>query len=315
MANWRQEEAMASTLVSLSNELAGIVQAVGPQVVSIKARRHYPSSGVLWGKDTVVTVDHAIQRDEDITVSLADGKSVAAMLVGRDAGTDLAVLKLQTSEAAAAQAQLSKAGGTKPGELALVIGRSPDSGANASLGIISATSGTWRTWRGGQLDAYIRLDAKLFPQSSGGAVVNVRGELIGIATSALSRIAGVAIPFSTAANVAEKLLQRGFVPRGYFGIGVQPVPFSDDLRKKLAITNRSGLIVLTVESGGPADKAGLLIGDVVTSIGDTAIEDADDLQRFSDSGVVGSAVNINYIRGGALKQSPLTVGERPGKRS
>jgi S1-C subfamily serine protease len=313
MANLVQEESMESTLVNLSNELAGIVDAVGPYVVSVKARRHYPSSGILWSKDTVVTVDHAIQRDEDITITLADGKSVPATLVGRDPGTDLAVLKLQAP--AAAYAQLTKATNVKPGELALVIGRSPDSGANASLGIVSATSGAWRTWRGGQLDAYIRLDAKLFPQSSGGAVVNVRGELIGIATSALSRIAGVAIPISTVANVTEKLLQRGFVPRGYFGIGVQPVPFSDDLRKKLGIANRSGLIVLTVEQGGPADKAGLLIGDVVTSIGDTAIEDADDLQRFSDSGVVGSAVNINYVRGGASKQSPLTVGERPGKRS
>lgn len=306
---------MESTLVNLSNELAGVVEAVGAHVVSVKARRHYPSSGILWSKDTVVTVDHAIQRDGDITVALADGKSVAAMLVGRDSGTDLAVLKLQAPGDAATQAQLPKAASVKPGELALVVGRSPDSGANASLGIVSATSGAWRTWRGGQLDAYIRLDAKLFPQSSGGAVVNTKGQLIGVATSALSRIAGVAIPISTVADVAEKLLQRGFVPRGYFGIGVQPVPFSDDLRKKLAIANRSGLMVLTVEPSGPADKAGLLIGDAVTGIGDTTIEDADDLQRFSDSGVVGTSVNINYVRGGALKQSQLTVGERPGKRS
>ncbi|HEY6467633.1 MAG TPA: trypsin-like peptidase domain-containing protein [Candidatus Acidoferrales bacterium] len=304
---------MESTLVNLSNELASIVDVIGPHVVSVKARRHYPSNGILWAKDTVVTVDHAIQRDEDIAVVLADGKSTPATLVGRDPSTDLAVLKLQT--AAAPQVQLTKAASVKPGELALVIGRSPDSGANASLGIISATSGAWRTWRGGQLDAYIRLDAKLFPQSSGGAVISVRGELIGIATSALSRIAGVAIPISTVANVAEKVLERGFVPRGYFGIGVQPVPFSDALRKKLSMANRSGLIVLTVEPGGPADKAGLLIGDVVTSIAETAIEDADDLQRFSDSGVVGTAVNINYVRGGALKQSPLTVEERPAKRS
>jgi S1-C subfamily serine protease len=304
---------MASTLIDLSNELAAIVDSVAPHIVSVRARRHYPSSGVLLGKDAIVTADHTIHRDEDITVTLPDGKGVAATLVGRDPGTDLAVLKLQT--AASPSAQLPRAAAVKPGELALVIGRSPDSGANASLGVVSAVSGAWRTWRGGQLDAYIRLDAKLFPQSSGGAVVNARAELIGIATSALSRIAGVAIPISTVAAVTEKILQRGFVPRGYFGIGVQQVPLSDDLRKSLSIANRGGLIVLSVEPGGPADKAGLLIGDVVTSIGDARIESAEDLQSFSDSGVVGTAVNINYIRGGAMKQSPLTVGERPGKRS
>ncbi|HKQ86781.1 MAG TPA: trypsin-like peptidase domain-containing protein [Candidatus Acidoferrales bacterium] len=304
---------MASTLISLSNELATIVDTVAPHIVSIRARRHYPSSGVFWGKDAIVTADHTIHRDEDISVTLADGKSVAATLVGRDPGTDLAVLKLQS--AALASAQLPRASAVRAGELALVVGRSPDSGANASLGIVSAMSGAWRTWRGGQLDGYIRLDAKLFPQSSGGAVLSARGELVGIATSALSRIAGVAIPVSTVADVAEKLLQRGFVPRGYFGIGVQQVPFSDDLRKSLSIANRGGLIVLSVEPGGPADKAGLLIGDVVTSIGDARIESAEDLQNFSDSGVVGSTLNINYIRGGAMKQSPLTVGEPPGKRS
>jgi S1-C subfamily serine protease len=304
---------MASTLINLSNELAAIVDVVAPHIVSVRARRHYPSSGVLLSKDAIVTADHTIHRDEDIIVTLPGGTSAAATLVGRDPGTDLAVLKLQTP--ASPSTQPARAATVKAGELALVIGRSPDSGANASLGIVSAMSGAWRTWRGGQLDAYIRLDARLFPQSSGGAVVNTRGELIGIATSALSRIAGVAIPISTVAGVSEKILQRGFVPRGYFGIGVQQVPFSDDLRKGVSILNRGGLIILSVEPGGPADKAGLLIGDVVTSIGDARIESAEELQNFSDSGVVGTTVNINYVRGGAMKQSPLTVGERPGKRS
>ncbi|HEV3220076.1 MAG TPA: trypsin-like peptidase domain-containing protein [Candidatus Acidoferrales bacterium] len=304
---------MESTLVNLSNELAGIVRAVDPHIVSVRARRHYPSSGVLWSPNVVVTADHTIQREEDITVTLADGKTVGATLAGRDSGTDLAVLKVEAPGSSAVQ--FGRAESLKAGELALVVGRSPDSGVNASLGIISANAGPWRTWRGGQLDAYIRLDAKLFPQSSGGAVVNVRGEIIGIATSALSRIAGVAIPASTVASVTEKLLQKGFMPRGYFGIGVQPVPFSDELRKKLSIPNRSGLIVLTVEPGGPADKAGILIGDIVTGIGDTLIEETDDLQKFSDSGVIGTPVKMNYIRGGALKDSALTVGERARRRN
>ncbi len=304
---------MGNTLVNLSNELAGIVQTVSPHIVSVKARRHYPSSGVRWSKDVIVTADHTIHRDEDITVTLGDGETAAATLVGRDPGTDLAVLKLPPHTSSAAE--LGRTGDVHPGELALVLGCSPNSGVNASLGIISAVSGPWRTWRGGQLDAYVRLDATLFPQSSGGAVVNTRGELIGIASSALSRIAGLAIPVSTVKRVTEKVLERGFVPRGYLGIGVQPVPFSDDLRKQLSIANKSGLIVLTVEPGGPADKAGILIGDIVTGIGDVEVERAEDLQKFSDSGVIGKAAKIKFVRGGALKESTLTVGERPGRRS
>ncbi len=303
---------MQSTLVDLSNDLAGIVKSIEPHIVSVRARRHYPSSGIRWSPDVVVTADHTVQRDEELTVTLADGSTVAAALAGRDPGSDLAVLKLQSPPSM--PNPLAPAQAPKPGELALVIGRSPDSGVNASLGIISAVSGAWRTWRGSQLDAYIRLDAKLFPQSSGGAVVNVRGELIGLATSALSRIAGVAIPVSTVAAVTEKLLQKGFVPRGYLGIAVQPVLLPEALRKNLSLPNRSGLIILTVEPGGPADKAGLLVGDVVTRVGDATIEHTDDLQEFSDSGVIGASVNIHYIRGGLLKQSPVTVGERPGKR-
>jgi len=304
---------MESTLINLSTELAEIVRTLDLHIVSVRARRHYPSSGVRWSPGVVVTSDHAIQREEDITITMADGKTVGATLVGRDPGTDLAILKMQSSGSSANQ--IGRAEGVKAGELTLVVGRSPDSGVNASLGIVSATSGPWRTWRGGQLDAYIRLDAKLFPQSSGGAVVNVRGEIIGIATSALSRIAGVAIPVSTVQSVAEKLLQRGFVPRGYLGIAVQQVGFSEELRKKLSVPNRSGLIVLSVEPGGPADKAGILIGDIVTSIGDALIEQTDDLQTYSDSGVIGKSVKINYVRGGVLSHSALTVGERPGRRS
>jgi S1-C subfamily serine protease len=303
---------MENALISLSNELAGVVQAVSPHIVSVKARRHYPSSGVRWGTDVIVTADHAIHRDEDIAVTLADGRTVAGTLAGRDPGTDLAVLKLETGSS---WAQIGRAADVRVGELALVVGRSPDSGVNASLGIVSARSGPWRTWRGGQLDAYLRLDAKLFPQSSGGAVVNVRGQLIGIATSALSRIAGLAIPVSTVKPVTEKLLERGFVPRGYLGIAVQPVALAEDLRKKLSIPNQAGLIVLSVEEGGPADKAGLLVGDILIGIDARQIERTGDLQEFSDSGVVGKAAAIHSIRGGALKESTVTIGERAGRQS
>lgn len=303
---------MEKSLAGVSNELAEIVRDAEAHVVSVRARRHYPASGVRWGGDVIVTCDHAIQNEDEIAVTLADGKSASAKLVGRDRGTDLAVLKIESRGTSAES--IGRASEVRAGELALVVGRSPDSGVNASLGIVSAASGPWRTWRGGQLGAYIRLDAKLFPQSSGGAVVDMRGELIGIATPALSRIAGIAIPFATVQSVTEKLLQRGFVPRGFLGIGAQPVPLSEELRKKLSVPNRAGLIVLAVEPGGPADKAGVLIGDVLTSIGDKMIEDSDGLQSHLDSGLIGKPVGIGYVRGGALSHSTVMVGERSGRR-
>jgi S1-C subfamily serine protease len=302
---------MESILIGLSNELAAIVQDLNQYVVSVAARRHYPSSGLRWAGDTIVTASHTIERDEDITVSLAGGP-VEASLIGRDPGTDLAVLRVKEAGPSAADRIASDP--VKAGELALVIGRSPHSGVNASLGIISATSGPWRTWRGGQLDAYIRLDARMFPQSSGGAVVNGRGQIIGIATAALTRIAGLAIPVSTINSVTEALLARGFLPRGYLGIGVQPVPLTEGLRQKLSVSNRSGLIVLTVESNGPGDHGGILPGDIVLGANDRAIEQTEDLQAFSQSAVIGTSAKIKFIRGGALNETTVTVGERPRRR-
>jgi S1-C subfamily serine protease len=298
---------MESTLKSISNELAGIVQSLDPYIVSVRANRRYPSSGFRWNPEITVTADHTVQREEDISVTFAGGKTVAATLVGRDPGTDLAVLRAEGSVPLGAQLGSTEA--SRTGELAVVVGRSPDSGPNASLGILSAVSGPWRTWRGGNLDAYIRVDAKLFPQSSGGAVVNVKGELIGIATSALSRIGGLAIPVATVRRVTDKLLERGFVPRGYLGVGIQSVPLSEELR--LPIPNRSGLIALTVESHGPAAKAGMLIGDVVVALADVPVEQADDLQNYLDSATIGTPVKVKFIRGGALQESTVTVGERP----
>lgn len=304
---------MESTLVGFSNELAGIVQRLSPFVVSVGARRRYPSSGLLWSPNVIVTAAHTVQQDEDISLTTADGKTLGATLVGWDPGTDIAVLKADLAELPGAAP--GRATAVSPGELALVLGRSPHSGANASCGIISAVSGPWKTWRGGELDSYIRLDARLFPQSSGGAVVNMRGEILGIATSALSRIAGLAIPAATVKRVTEQLLERGFVPRGYLGVGIQTVALPEELSTRLAIPNHSGLMVLAVESEGPADKAGLLIGDIVIRLGDVLAERIDDLQTYSGSGLIGKSVQIQFIRGGVLKESTLTVAERPGRRN
>ncbi len=170
------------------------------------------------------------------------------------------------------------------------------------MGIVSAVSGSWRTWRGGRLDRYIRLDLTLYPNSSGGVVVNTAGGAIGIATSTLSRIAGVAIPGSTIDRVVDEILARGRVSRGYLGVGLQPVELPE---------HKKGLIVLSLEPEGPAAKAGVLIGDILVSLGGTNVTDTDDIQSVLEGHAVGNKVEAVFLRGGDSRSLNIVVGERP----
>ncbi len=290
---------MANELAALSGELARAVEKAGSAVVAVHARPRYASSGVFWRPGIIVTAEHTIRREEEITVTLPDGSRTAAALAGSDAGTDVAVLRLEDGTGT----PLPRASAIPtPGNLVLGIGRSEDSGVNAAMGIISALSGTWRTWRGGRLDNYVRLDLTMYPMSSGGVVVNVAGEAIGIATSALSRIAGVAIPGSTIDRVVEEILARGHVTRGYLGLGLQPVELPD---------HQKGLIVLSLEPEGPATKAGVLIGDILVALAGKAVTDTDDIQSVLEAKAVGHAIEADVMRGGASKKLAITIGERP----
>ncbi len=290
---------MANEMAALSGELAVAVERAGKAVVAVHARPRYSSSGVFWRPGIVVTAEHTIRREEEITVTLPDGSKAAVTLAGSDAGTDVAVLKLEGGTGT----PLPRAAAMPtPGSLVLGIGRSEDSGVNAALGIISALSGSWRTWRGGRLDHYIRLDLTMYPMSSGGVVVNVDGEAIGIATSALSRIAGVAIPGSSVDRVVDEILSRGHVARGYLGVGLQPVELPD---------HQKGLIVLSLEPDGPAAKAGVLIGDILVTVGGLAVADTDDIQGVLESQGVGRTVEAGVVRGGTAKNVAITIGERP----
>ncbi|MCU1235197.1 MAG: hypothetical protein JWP63_3164 [Candidatus Solibacter sp.] len=290
---------MANELAALSNEIAAAVEAAGRNVVAVHARPRFSSSGVIWRAGVIVTAEHTIRREEEITVTLPDGTNTAATLVGSDPGTDLAVLKFEGSTAVPGRTTTTA---PAPGALALTIGRSEDSGVNATLGIISACSGEWRTWRGGRLDHYIRLDLTLYPGSDGGAVINTAGETIGIATSALSRIAGLAIPAVTIDRVVDEILARGRVARGYLGVGLQPVELPD---------HQKGLIVLSLEPAGPAATAGVLIGDIVIKLGGKAVHDTDDVQRGLEGHAIGQKVEVEVLRGGEARQVAVVVGERP----
>jgi S1-C subfamily serine protease len=289
---------MVNDLTAFSTALADVVGKVGKSVVAVDARPRFGSSGVFWRPGIVVTAEHTVRREEEISVTLPDGATVSAAVAGSDPGTDIAVLKV---DGHTGDAPVVASGDPVPGNVALSIGRSPDSGVNATMGIVSAVSGSWRTWRGGRLDRYIRLDLTLYPASSGGLVVNTTGEAIGIATSALSRIAGLAIPASTVDRVVDEILSRGHIARGYLGVGLQPVELPD---------HHKGLIVLSLEPDGPAAKAGILIGDVIVSLGGAEVTDTDDIQAALERHAVGQTIEAGVVRGGVAATIGVVIGER-----
>ncbi len=299
---------MTSQLAEFSGEIAKLVDRVSRSVVAVHGRRRSHSSGVQWRKEFIVTAEHALRRDEDITVTAPDGQELRANLVGRDPGSDLALLKVEGI--AFPESDLNGSTQPRTGELSFVIGRSPKSGPNVSMGIISAVSGPWRTWRGGQLDFYIRLGAEVFDGSSGGAVIDHRGHLVGIATSALSRVAGLAIPASNVNRVVDLLQSKGAVPRPFLGVGLQSIPLPDSFRQKLSLKNSSGMMVLSVEEGGPAGTAGILVGDILFRIDGTDIQEIDDLQSYLTAEKIGTRVEAEVIRGGEGRKFVIVVGER-----
>jgi S1-C subfamily serine protease len=303
---------MENALVALSNELAAAVERGGRSVVNVNARPRVPSSGVHWRPGIVVTSEHTVKHDEEITIGLPAGGTVPAKLVGRDPGTDIAVLKADNLTAPAADLTEAK---LHAGNLAMALGRSPDSGVNATMGVISAVSGPWRTWRGGMMDQYIRLDLTLYPGSSGGAVINTQGETLGISTSGLSRIAGLAVPVSTVNRVVDELLAKGHISRGYVGLGLQPIAIPEALQKQLKLRSAGGVIVLSVEPGGPSERAGLFIGDILVALNGKPVEDTDDVQSVLEPGFVGKPVKATIVRAGALTEAGITIGERPRRAS
>jgi S1-C subfamily serine protease len=299
---------MQTALSQLSDHLAELVERVSASTVLVSARPRFTSSGVIWAPGVVVTADHTIQHDE-VTVRLPGGEEAQATLAGRDRATDIAVLRVDTG---VLPPRFTNPDTLKAGQLALTVGRT-EQGVTATMGIVSTVSGPWRTWRGGLIDRFIRLDLALYPSSSGAAVADGNGDVFAIATSGLSRTSAIAIPKVTVDLVVDELLRRGRIARGYLGVGLQPVPLPAHLKNKLSLSQEGGVIVLSVEPDGPAETAGLTIGDVVLELKGQPVADTDDMQSALGSAAVGDPVELRVLRGGEVKTLTVTLGERPRK--
>ena len=295
-------------LESLSNDLAGAVERAGQSVVAIHARRRIPASGIHWRPGIIVAAHHTIQRDDDITISLADGTTVAATLAGRDPTTDIAVLKV--AEAKVPVASIADDSGLRVGALVLALGR-PGHAVTASLGVISTVGGEWRTWHGGTIDRFVRLDVSIYDGFSGGPLIDASGRVLGPDTSGLSRGAALAIPASTVNRVVDQLLRSGRVSRGYLGLGMQSIRLPAALVERLSLPNDTGLMVVSAEPGGPGDRAGVLIGDVLIAIGDRPVSDPNEILSLLGGDQIGKTLATRIIRAGEPKSLEITIGERP----
>ncbi len=300
-------------LQALSDNLASIVEHVGQRVVAVHGRHRIPSSGVIWRHGVVVTAAHTLRHEEGIDVTLADGRTVAAILAGRDTGTDLAALKVDGVDLDPVGS--GDARSLKAGHLVLAVARADGLGASADFGVVGNVGGPWRTWRGGQLDAFVRLDGGLRPGFSGAALVDVRGQVMGICTSALSRGAGILIPAATVERITDELLAKGHISRGYLGVGTQPVRLSDAWMKKMNLSCDRGLLVVSLAANGPAEGAGVLIGDVLIELEGKPCRDIDDLHAALGSERIGQPLKVTLIRGGERTEWSVIVAERPQRNS
>lgn len=294
---------------TLATELAQAAEEAGRSVVAVHGWRH-PASGVLLSGDAVVTVNHAVRREDEVRVVLANGERIATRVAGRDPGTDLAVLRLQQPIQSAAP-QWGTGAKLRIGELTLAVARSWRGNVVASSGIISGLmTGPWRTWRGGELDQFVRPDLTMYPGFSGGPLLNSQGDFVGINTTGLHR-SGITIPASTVTRVAGELLEKGRVERPYLGLAMQAVTLPESLRAKLNLISGEGLLVVHVEPGSPAEKAGVLLGDTLVELGGKAVADTDAVQDALRLSRIGGEVEAVFIRGGVATKARVKLEPRP----
>jgi S1-C subfamily serine protease len=296
-------------LQALSDGLSGAVEEASRGVVAIHARPRIPSSGIVWRDGVIVAAHHTVKRDDDIGVTFGDGTTGRATVAGRDSSTDIVVLRLAAGESAHVATLVRDT--PRVGQLVLAVGRPGTEGATASLGVVSAVGGAWRTWAGGEIDHFVRLDLSIYDGFSGGALVDASGRVLGLNSSALARGSAITIPAATVDRVTDQLLATGRVERGYLGLAMQPVRLSGALVARLELRRDTGLLVMQVESDGPAERAGVLVGDVIIGAEGRPVDDLDDLLSLLGSSRIGAAVALRVIRGGTLIEVPVTIGARP----
>ncbi len=297
---------MSNVLVELSEAMAAAAEKAGASTVLVDARRRMPASGIAYAADLVLTADHVVEREENLTVTLSDGTKLAATLAGRDPGSDLALLRLERAIAVPADPAKS----ARIGQLVLALGRPSADGLEASLGVVSAVGGPVRTQRG-LIDRYIRTDTTPFPGFSGGPLVDAEGRVVGLNTSGFGHGAALTVPAEQAWKIVEQLAVHGSVQRGYLGVRSQAVEIADAAQVALKREQAIGLLVMSVEAGSPAESGGLMVGDIIVGLNGQAVADHDALFAGLAGDLVGKTIPLEVLRGGQPQALKVVIGARP----
>jgi S1-C subfamily serine protease len=298
---------MSAEWIAISNALAETTAKVGAYTVAVHAEARGSASGVVWKPGVIVTAEHALQRDENIQVTLANGRVVNATLVGRDASTDLAVLRCAEAQTAA---RVGDTDTLQVGHLTLTVGQTRASGPVAALGFVSLVVKERRMWGGLTLSPYVRLDVALQRISAGGVVVDGNGRVVGVATPKFSRGGALLLPVATVNRVVDALLEKGRIARGYLGVGLQPIRLPENLRESLRRQASRAAMVLEVEPEGPAHKAGVVIGDILVGLNGKPVTRLEDVQAHLHGENIGKAVRAEFLRGGEPREVDIVVAER-----
>lgn len=297
----------------LSQEIEEAAARAGNSVVAVQSEHRHASSGVVWRPDIVVTADHTLRRNSEVAVILDGGALLTASIAGRDPTTDLAVLKLPTS-CDLPLAVTAEAADIRVGRIVVAVARSRRGNLVASSGILSGVMGAWRTWHGAEVDRFIRPDLTMYSGFSGGALVDSSGRVLGINTTGLRRGSCITVPSATVNRVVDELLAKGHIARPFLGLAMQPVQIPESLQSKLNLTNPAGLLVVQVEPNGPAEQAGLLVGDIIVGLGGGSPEKLFELRQYLHGKQVGDKFDLSILRGGARANVVVSVGERPVAR-
>jgi len=295
-----------ATSSKLDRELVTAVRAAERGVVRVDGERGQSVSGCVYAPDLVLTSNAELGRGEPTQVTGHDGRAYAAELVGRDPSYDLALLRVSASDLV----PLVFADGNEVavGQLALALGR-PGKAIRASLRIVGLVADDVETPSGGRLARYIESDRAFPPGFAGGPLIDIAGRALGMNSGRLLRGADLSLTRETLEPSVRQLLAHGTIPRGYIGVAAQPVRLPPELREKLG--RRSGALVLAVERGGPAERAGIRFGDTLIAIDGQPVSGPRELTaRLRDRG--GAALVLQLVRAGELLESNLTAALRGG---
>jgi len=291
------------SIEQFSSGLADRIAAAAPFVVGIRTGQR-PTSGMLWRPDVVVASEQMLPQDAGALKVERGGQTVGATLAGRDAGTNVAVLKLDTPLDGVLP---PAAEAIRVGNLALLVGADGAGNATGRLAMVHALGDAWHSLAGGKIDALIQLDARL-GADEGGPVLSLAGGLVGMSTSGPRRRT-IVIPAATLARIVDPLLAEGRIARAWLGIGLQPVQIPDSFRQ--ATERESGLMVVGLAGGGPAETAGVLPGDIVLDIDGGAVNRPRALSVLLGPDRIGQTVVLRVLRAGVVQMIGVTVAARP----